>query len=57
MYELRREYFGKGKHFRRPLFRVCVLYIDESVSIQRQLGRGRSARDYNESLLTGMGRR
>jgi len=28
MYELRREFFGKGKHFRRPQFRVCVLYID-----------------------------
>eukprot|EP00732_Lithocolla_globosa_P003554 Lithocolla_globosa_v1_NODE_2897_length_1831_cov_17.395270.p1 type:complete len:360 gc:universal NODE_2897_length_1831_cov_17.395270:1325-246(-) len=34
--------------FRRPLFRMVVLYIDEETSVKRQLRRGQLARTHNE---------
>lgn len=50
MLELRREFFNKpiGPRFRRPIFRVVVLFVDEEVSIQRQLKRGREVREHNK---------
>jgi len=53
MHMLRREHSTPHRHFRRPQFRVCVLYIDEKTSIERQLARGRKAREYNELLSSG----
>ena len=31
----------------RPHFRMCILYVDEHESIQRQLSRGRAALEHN----------
>ena len=53
MHELRRDLSAAGKHFRRPQFRVCVLYIDESTSVDRQVKRGQSAKAFNEKLISG----
>jgi adenylate kinase len=33
--------------FSRPVFRMVVLYVDEEVSVQRQLLRGRMVRMHN----------
>lgn len=42
--------------FRRPVFRICVLYVDEEISVQRQLARGRMIREHNlEVKKTGQG--
>lgn len=41
---------------RRPVFRICVLYVDEEISVQRQLTRGRMIREHNlEVKKTGQG--
>lgn len=43
-------------HTRRPVFRICVLYVDEEISVQRQLARGRMIRQHNlEVKKTGQG--
>ncbi|KAI7865839.1 hypothetical protein BDF14DRAFT_1820146 [Spinellus fusiger] len=49
MTELRREFWNTDRRdqFPRPVFRICVLYVDEEISIQRQLARGRSIREHN----------
>lgn len=40
----------------RPVFRICVLYVDEEISVQRQLSRGRMIRQHNlEVKKTGQG--
>lgn len=40
----------------RPVFRICVLYVDEEISVQRQLARGRMIREHNvEVKKTGQG--
>ncbi|RUP15993.1 hypothetical protein BC936DRAFT_139558, partial [Jimgerdemannia flammicorona] len=31
----------------RPVFRICVLYVDEDISVQRQLARGVMIREHN----------
>lgn len=42
--------------YRRPVFRICVLYVDEEISVQRQLARGRMIREHNmEVKKTGQG--
>ena len=41
---------------RRPVFRICVLYVDEDISVQRQLARGKMIREHNlEVKKTGQG--
>lgn len=59
MRELRKEFRNTdlGIKFPRPVFRICVLYVDEEVSIQRQLARGRQAIAHNamvREVQTGM---
>ena len=52
MNELRREYFDTptGPNFRRPIFRITVLYVREQVSIDRQLHRGREIQEHNKRV-------
>jgi adenylate kinase len=43
-------------HFRRPTIHVMVLFVSESTSIARQLGRGREIADHNRKVgETGIG--
>ena len=56
--QLRTTYWGTplGKRFRRPLFRITVLFVGEQTSVERQLGRGREIGTYNEKVRrTGVG--
>ncbi|CAO3696038.1 unnamed protein product [Rhizopus microsporus] len=58
MTELRRQYWNTDRRdqFPRPVFRICVLYVDEEISVQRQLARGRMIREHNmEVKKTGQG--
>lgn len=58
MMELRQEFFDApiGPEFRRPIFRVCVLYVTEAVAIDRQLRRGRDIKEHNRLVReTGQG--
>ncbi|CAG8541506.1 4796_t:CDS:10, partial [Scutellospora calospora] len=58
MHELRREFWGTPLQdkFPRPTFRICVLYVDEEVSVARQLQRGRQIREHNAQVRqTGQG--
>ena len=51
-------FFRKTKKsaYSRPVFRICVLYVDEEISVQRQLARGRMIRQHNiEVKKTGQG--
>jgi len=48
MTELREEFRGQG--FPRPLFRTVLLFVDEEVSIERQLHRGREALEVNRRV-------
>lgn len=52
MIELRREFFPTpiGPMFRRPIFRITVLFVDEATSIERQLKRGEEVRLHNERV-------
>lgn len=52
MNELRREFFDTpiGPQFRRPIFRITVLYVREQVSIDRQLHRGREIQEHNKRV-------
>ena len=43
-------------HFRRPTIHAMVLFVNESTSIARQLGRGREIADHNRKVSeTGIG--
>jgi adenylate kinase len=43
-------------HFRRPTIHVMVLFVSESTSIARQLGRGRELAEHNRKVAdTGIG--
>jgi adenylate kinase len=43
-------------HFRRPTIHAMVLFVGESTSIARQLGRGREIAEYNRKVAeTGIG--
>src|SRR3954447_7338114 len=56
--QLRATYWGTpaGKRFRRPIFRITVLFVGEQTSVERQLSRGREIRAHNEKVLrTGVG--
>ena len=56
--QLRATYWGTptGKRFRRPIFRITVLFVGEQTSIERQLRRGREILAHNEKVRkTGVG--
>jgi adenylate kinase len=56
--QLRAQYWGTptGKRFRRPIFRITVLFVGEKTSVERQLGRGREIAAHNEGVRrTGVG--
>ena len=56
--QLRALYWGTptGKRFRRPIFRITVLFVGEQTSVERQLSRGREIRAHNEKVRrTGVG--
>src|SRR5439155_26438265 len=43
--------------FPKPLFRIAMLYVNEQVSVQRQLKRGREIREHNQLVRqTGAGK-
>merc|ERR1711991_202247 len=42
-----------SKNFRRPKFRVAVLYIDEKLSVTRQLSRGEKVIEHNRRVKSG----
>jgi len=52
MLELRTEYWGTptGRGFRRPIFRITVLFVDEQTSVERQLKRGREIQAHNQEV-------
>ena len=56
---LRSKYLGTDAEtqFHKPNFHIIVLYVDEAVSVNRQLQRGRSAQEHNRQVeSTGTGR-
>jgi adenylate kinase len=56
--QLRALYWGTptGKRFRRPIFRITVLFVAEQTSVDRQLRRGREISAHNEQVRrTGLG--
>eukprot|EP01116_Phalansterium_solitarium_P021574 TRINITY_DN6772_c0_g1_i2.p1 TRINITY_DN6772_c0_g1~~TRINITY_DN6772_c0_g1_i2.p1 ORF type:complete len:477 (+),score=166.93 TRINITY_DN6772_c0_g1_i2:125-1555(+) len=58
MKKLREEFIDSehGTFFRRPAFRVAVLFVNEKDSVERQLHRGHSAIQHNQRVLeTGLG--
>ncbi len=59
MLELRSEFYrtALGPEFRRPLFRITVLFVDEQTSIERQLLRGRDIEKHNQQVKrSGLGK-
>eukprot|EP01135_Chromosphaera_perkinsii_P004424 Nk52_evm2s281 gene=Nk52_evmTU2s281 len=59
MLALRREFYETElrKFFRRPIFRIAVLYVSENESLERQLTRGQQVREHNERVKdSGMGK-
>ncbi|KAL9650330.1 hypothetical protein ABK040_014984 [Willaertia magna] len=59
MLQLRQEFQNDpivSQKFRRPSFRLCVLFVDEKVSIERQLSRGKKIIEQNKIVKeTGLG--
>ena len=56
--QLRATYWGTplGKRFRRPIFRITVLFVGEQTSVERQLSRGRDIVAHNDKVRsTGVG--
>ena len=56
--QLRATYWGTptGKRFRRPIFRITVLFVGEQTSVDRQLSRGREILAHNDKVRrTGVG--
>jgi adenylate kinase len=56
--QLRAAHWGTptGKRFRRPIFRITVLFVGEQTSLERQLRRGREIAEHNERVRkTGVG--
>ncbi|HKJ90691.1 MAG TPA: nucleoside monophosphate kinase [Oceanipulchritudo sp.] len=56
---LRAKYLGTEyeARFHKPIFHIIVLYVDEPVSVNRQLHRGRLAQEHNRQVeSTGTGR-
>ena len=58
MIALRQEFSGTPDvvHFKQPIFRIMVLFIDEAESVARQLKRGRQVVAHNEEVArSGVG--
>jgi adenylate kinase len=58
MKELQKEFTNTPaeKYMRRPMFRITVLFVDDFVSVQRQMQRGHMVKLHNEKVMrTGMG--
>lgn len=58
MQALRHEFYDTPlhAHFRQPIVHIMVLFVDEKVSIDRQLKRGRDIQAYNQEVqATGIG--
>lgn len=56
--ELRSKYRESlfSEHFKKPLFHIVVLFVDEKESVKRQLNRGREAMEHNAEVQeTGVG--
>lgn len=56
--QLRSAHWGTavGKRFRRPIFRITVLFVGEQTSLDRQLRRGREIAAHNDRVRkTGVG--
>jgi adenylate kinase len=56
--ELHAAYRGTplAPHFRKPSFRIALLFVNEKVSVERQLKRGREIREHNKRVqATGEG--
>ena len=59
MIELHRKHRGTplASSFPKPLFRIAILYVNEEVSVQRQLKRGRATIEHNRQVReTGIGK-
>ncbi len=41
---------GAGRPYRKPMFRIALLFVTEEVSVQRQLARGRAIREHNRQV-------
>ncbi len=52
MQSLRREFYGTslGIHFRQPTVHIMVLFVEERVSVERQLKRGRLTQEHNDEV-------
>ncbi|MDP0501416.1 MAG: nucleoside monophosphate kinase [Verrucomicrobiota bacterium JB022] len=52
--DLRRQFLGTklSNQFPKPIFHIVVLYVDEAVSVHRQLSRGRKAMETAERART-----
>src|SRR5581483_6372578 len=58
MLELHAEYRATplSRQFRKPLFRIALLFVSEEVSVRRQLKRGREIREHNrQARESGVG--
>ncbi|KAK9764883.1 hypothetical protein K7432_007254 [Basidiobolus ranarum] len=44
------KYTSMANRFKMPKFSIAVLYVDEDISIARQLKRGRQIREHNEKV-------
>jgi adenylate kinase len=53
MIALRREFTGTADeiHFKKPIFHIMVLFVDEAESVPRQLKRGRQVVAHNEEVI------
>ena len=59
MIELRKKFLHTqtDKHFKQPLFHLVLLFVDEKISVERQLSRGREVRIHNKKVKTsGVGK-
>lgn len=46
-----------SKYFRKPMFRIALLFVSEEVSVLRQLKRGREIQEHNRQVReTGIGK-
>ena len=45
-----------GRAYRKPMFRIALLFVTEEVSVQRQMARGRHIREHNrQAAESGVG--
>ena len=58
MNQLRREFYNTplSPDFRQPIIHIMVLFVDQKVSVARQIKRGNEVREHNEEVhRTGLG--